>query len=95
MGRACCEDIVAHGGNVSVLDQNEEDGQEFAKKLGSAARFFVCNVLETESITKAVESTVEWAQQSGKTIGGAITAAGVGLPAPVSNSDGFAKIFLL
>ncbi|ATY62128.1 3-hydroxyacyl-dehydrogenase [Cordyceps militaris] len=84
LGRACCEDIVAQGGHVAVLDQNEENGQEFVKTLGSAAQFFVCDVLESESIAKAVQGTVEWANQSGKTIGGAITAAGVALPAPLT-----------
>ncbi|KAF1737524.1 hypothetical protein MY4038_009016 [Beauveria bassiana] len=88
LGRACCEDIVAQGGHVAVLDQNEENGQEFIKTLGSAARFFVCDVLESESIAKAVQGTAEWAKQSGKTIGGAITAAGVALPAPIVNRHG-------
>ncbi len=83
LGRACCEDIVAQGGHVAVLDQNEENGQEFTKTLGLAARFFVCDVLESESIAKAVQGTAEWAKESGKPIGGAITAAGVALPAPV------------
>lgn len=83
LGRACCEDIVANGGHVAVLDQNEENGQEFVKTLGFAAKFFECNVLETESIAKAVQGTIAWVQETGKTIGGAITAAGVALPAPV------------
>lgn len=62
---------------------NEESGQEFAKTLGASARFFECNVLETESITKAVKGTVEWVKQTGKALGGVIPAAGVSTPATV------------
>ena len=83
LGKACCEEICANGGNVAVLDQNEENGEEFAKTLGSSGKFFVCDVLSSESIAKAVQGTAEWAKQSGKPIGGAITAAGVALPSQV------------
>lgn len=84
LGRACCEEIVANGGHVAVLDQDEKGGQELVNRLGPAAKFFYCNVLETESISEAVEHTEAWANETGKAIGGAITAAGVARPAHVS-----------
>lgn len=51
--------------------------------MGSSARFFACDVLNTESITKAVRETAEWANRVNKPIGGVIPAAGVSAPATV------------
>ena len=62
---------------------DEGSGQEFAKTLGASAKFFECNVLETENITKAVNGTVEWVKQTSKALGGVIPAAGVSTPATV------------
>lgn len=78
------EDICAKGGYVAILDMNEENGQELVKKIGSGkTKFFECNVLETESIEKAVKGSVEWAKETGKVIGGVVAAAGVSTPAKV------------
>lgn len=70
---------------------NEENGHDFVKALGSeSARFFVCNVLETESVTQAVQGTVAWVKETGKTLGGVIPAAGVSTPATILDRDGAA-----
>jgi hypothetical protein len=78
------EDICANGGNVAILDMNEENGQELVKKLSTSTKFFECNVLETESVTKAVQDAAKWAKETGKPLGGVIAAAGVSTPATVS-----------
>ena len=70
-----------------MFDMNEENGQEIVKKLGSSAKFFQCNVLETESIASAVQGTVDWIAETGKTLGGVIPAAGVSTPATVIPSS--------
>lgn len=88
LGKACVEEICKNGGNAAVLDMNDEDGEELAKALGPAGKFFKCNVLETESVTKAVEGAAEWAKQSGKPLGGVIPAAGVSTPATILGRDG-------
>jgi hypothetical protein len=63
---------------------NEENGQALVKQLGStAAKFFVCDVLDTESVRAAVQGTADWIKQTGKTLGGVIPAAGVSTPATV------------
>ena len=62
---------------------NEENGEEFAKELGSEGKFFLCNVLDTKSVAKAVQDSVQWAEQSGKPLGGVVAAAGVSIPATV------------
>ena len=83
LGQACVEEIIKHGGNAAVLDLNEESGDELVKQLGSSARFFTCDVLETNSIAAAVQGSVNWAEQTGKPLGGVIPAAGVATPAMV------------
>ncbi|KAF6805051.1 3-hydroxyacyl- dehydrogenase [Colletotrichum sojae] len=88
LGQACVEEICKSGGNVSILDMNEDLGNELVAKLGSSAKFFVCDVLDTESIEAAVKGTAEWVKQSGKPIGGVIPAAGVGNPATILDRDG-------
>ncbi|CAH0029869.1 unnamed protein product [Clonostachys rhizophaga] len=90
LGRACVEEICNNGGNVAILDMNEEQGLEFAKELGDSAKFFVCNVLETESITAAVQGTVSWIKETGKALGGVIPAAGVSTPSTILGRDGSA-----
>ncbi|KAK0731868.1 NAD(P)-binding protein [Lasiosphaeris hirsuta] len=80
LGRACVLDICKSGGNAAILDMNEELGNALVKQLGASARFFVCDVADTNSIAAAVKSTVDWVCQTGKPFGGIIPAAGVGRP---------------
>ncbi|KID83047.1 3-hydroxyacyl-CoA dehydrogenase [Metarhizium guizhouense ARSEF 977] len=87
LGKACALELIKNGANVALLDMNE-DGHELVKEAGSSAKFFVCDVLNTESITKAVQGTAEWAKASNKPIGGVIPAAGVSTPATILDRDG-------
>jgi 3-hydroxyacyl-CoA dehydrogenase / 3-hydroxy-2-methylbutyryl-CoA dehydrogenase len=86
LGQAAVEEICANGGNVALLDLNEELGAEVVKLLPKdAGKFFVCDVSETESIAAAVTGIVEWIEKTGKPMGGIIPAAGVGNPSTVLN----------
>lgn len=74
------------------MDLNAENGAELVSNLPKGvARFFECNVLETESITAAVAGAVDWIKETGKPLAGVVPAAGVstpatvGLPFPLSN----------
>ncbi|GJN70219.1 hypothetical protein PLIIFM63780_003193 [Purpureocillium lilacinum] len=87
LGRACVEDLIKHGANVAILDMNE-DGKDLAAELGSSAKFFVCDVLDSSSISKAVEGAAEWAQQTKRPVGGVIPAAGVSTPATILDRNG-------
>ncbi|KAG6012105.1 hypothetical protein E4U54_007722 [Claviceps lovelessii] len=87
LGKACALEILHNGGSVAILDMNE-DGHDVVKQAGSSARFFPCDVLNTESITEAVRATAEWAKQVNKPIGGVIPAAGVSTPATILDRDG-------
>lgn len=63
---------------------NEDLANELVAEIGGGkSKFFECNVLETESIAAAVKNTIEWSNETGKQIGGVVTAAGVGNPARV------------
>lgn len=66
---------------------NEENGEEVVKELSSSAKFFVCDVLETESIASAVQGAAEWSKQTNKPLGGVIPAAGVSTPATVCDAS--------
>lgn len=63
---------------------NEEQGSALVKELGSSARFWACDVADTDSISAAVKGAAEWATEAGKPLGGVIPAAGVGNPNLVS-----------
>lgn len=69
---------------MAILDMNEEMASALVEELGSSARFWICDVSDTESISAAVKGATEWANKTGKPLGGVIPAAGVGNPSLVS-----------
>jgi NAD(P)-dependent dehydrogenase (short-subunit alcohol dehydrogenase family) len=82
---ACARDIHELGGYVSLLDLNTDSGDKVIEELGPRrARFFECDVSETDSIAQAVAGTIEWVKQTEKPLGGVIAGAGVGNPGLVS-----------
>ncbi|GKT42853.1 3-hydroxyacyl-CoA dehydrogenase type-2 [Colletotrichum spaethianum] len=88
LGQACVEEICKNGGHAAILDMNEENGNDIVSKLGSSAKFFVCDVLDTKSIEAAVQGTSAWVKQTGKPVGGVIPAAGVGNPSTILDRNG-------
>ncbi|EON95962.1 putative 3-hydroxyacyl- dehydrogenase protein [Phaeoacremonium minimum UCRPA7] len=88
LGRACAVDIAKHGGNVAILDMNEDAGQALVKELGAVAKFWVTDVLETDSVAAAVQGAVEWIKHTGKALGGIVPAAGVGHPGLILDRKG-------
>jgi len=83
LGLATCEELHTHGGYIAILDMNEESGEEAVKSLGDRARFFECDVTETESIETALKGVAKWISDTGKVVGGIVSAAGVGNPGKV------------
>lgn len=85
LGKSTALEIIKSGGFVAILDLSDEEvGRALEKELGPSVKFFHCNVIKTESIAKAVQGTVDWIKETGKPLGGVIPAAGIGLPAAVS-----------
>lgn len=71
---------------MAILDMNEELGQEVVKEIGGGkTKFFEANVLETKSISAAVNGALAWSKETGKEIGGVVAAAGVSTPAKVNH----------
>ncbi|KAI0405881.1 short chain dehydrogenase [Xylaria palmicola] len=88
LGQATVEEIARNGGNVAVLDLNEELGAGVVKLLPEGVgKFFVCDVSDTGSVASAVEGVVGWIKETGKPMGGIIPAAGVGNPATILNRN--------
>lgn len=67
---------------------NDENGAAITSRLGPQTKFFVCNVLESDSIKAAVDGTVGWIKETGKPLGGVIPAAGVSTPATMLDRHG-------
>lgn len=69
---------------MAILDMNEELANGLVQHIGGGkTKFFEVDVLDTESITSAVQGAVAWSKETGKEIGGVIAAAGVSTPAKV------------
>jgi len=54
LGHAVAQHLVAHGGKVALFDVNDEKGQEAARALGEAARFFKTDVTSEEGVAANV-----------------------------------------
>lgn len=82
LGRSTALELAQHGGNIAILDLNEENGAELVKELGgeSRAKFFQVDVTDSETIEAAVKGTMEWVEKTKASLGGIIPAAGVGIP---------------
>ena len=84
LGLATARNLHQRGGYIAIFDLNADSGAKAIKELGSErSRFFEVDVTETETISKAAEGVAKWIQETGKPIGGVISAAGVGNPGKV------------
>lgn len=59
LGAATARKIAAGGGNIVVLDVQEENGQRLAAELGSSACFIKCDVTGEEDVQKVVAKAKE------------------------------------
>ncbi|RKF77485.1 3-hydroxyacyl-CoA dehydrogenase type-2 [Golovinomyces cichoracearum] len=88
LGRACVENINGKGGYVAIIDMNANMAAGILEATSDKkVRFFQVNVTQIESIIIAVSEVRAWVQETGKAIGGIITAAGVSIPAKVIDRD--------
>lgn len=88
LGLATARELHIHGGYIAILDMNTEAGEEAVKELGSdRAQFFEVDVTDTDSIATAVKGSADWAKETGKQIGGIVSAAGVGNPGKVCRDE--------
>lgn len=88
LGLATAQNLYLHGAYIAILDIDQSSGEEALKHIGTErSRFFETDVSETESIEAAVAGVVAWVKQTGKAIGGLVSAAGVGNPGKVTCSS--------
>jgi len=74
--------LFSHGAYIANLDVRED--KALTAELGSErARFFQVDISDTDSTEAAVKATLGWVKQTGKPIGGVVSAAGVGFPGKV------------
>ena len=59
LGEATVRALVDKGGKVTILDLNEERGQQIADELGDAVIFLPLNVVETETAEQVAQKTRE------------------------------------
>ncbi|GAB7366798.1 hypothetical protein MBLNU230_g0750t1 [Neophaeotheca triangularis] len=81
LGLATVRDLHAHGGYISIIDLNAENGNAAVKDLGERVKFFETDVTDTASLEAAVSGTASWIQSTSAPAGGVVAAAGVGNPA--------------
>ncbi|MEM7081216.1 MAG: SDR family NAD(P)-dependent oxidoreductase [Pseudomonadota bacterium] len=100
LGFGVAEHIVNAGGQVTLLDINEEAGQAAAAQLGSAAHFVTTDVSSEESVVAAVKASL--AQMDAITLSvncagiiGAAMALGKKGPMPGSQFEQVLKVNLL
>ncbi|KAH7110707.1 hypothetical protein EDB81DRAFT_926820 [Dactylonectria macrodidyma] len=91
LGKACATDIVQRGGNVALIDLDEELGSAAVEELGPSARFYRVGDTLTDKIADAVEKSAQWAKETNKPLGGVIPGAGISVPTPLidENNDPF------
>jgi NAD(P)-dependent dehydrogenase (short-subunit alcohol dehydrogenase family) len=59
LGHAVAQHLAAHGAKVALFDVNEEKGQEAARALGEAARFYRTDVTSEDGVTSNVAAARE------------------------------------
>ncbi|GAB7353930.1 hypothetical protein MBLNU459_g4537t2 [Dothideomycetes sp. NU459] len=90
LGLATARNLHSHGGSIAILDLNAKSGEKAVQELGSErSHFFECDVSDTESIETAVKAVAQWVKNSGKAIGGIISAAG---SVAIADSCGFPQM---
>lgn len=59
LGAATVKRIVSAGGNVIILDVQEEAGRTLASELGKSTSFFKCDVTSEEDVNNAIQKAKE------------------------------------
>jgi len=59
LGFGAARRVVAMGGQVVMMDINEEQGKTAQAELGDASRFIVCDVSDSDAVSAAVDGAAE------------------------------------
>jgi NAD(P)-dependent dehydrogenase (short-subunit alcohol dehydrogenase family) len=81
LGAATARELAGAGGKVVLADVDAEHGEEVARELGDAARFFETDVTDEESVTAALDA-------AGGELHGVVNCAGIGWAERVVGREG-------
>ncbi len=84
LGEATVKQLVSDGAKVAILDFDEKRGQMIADQLGDAVVFCKTDVVDSDSVTAAIEKTMA----DFGAIHVAVNCAGVGTPMKVLGKEG-------
>ena len=84
LGEATARRIIAAGGNVGILDLDEERGLALADELGERSVFFKTDVTDAHGVQAAVDGTCD--KFGGLQV--AVNCAGIGIPMKVLGKKG-------
>jgi len=84
LGEATVRRLVAEGARVAIVDRNAAAGEQLARELGEATRFFAADVTEEAPVAAAVAGC----RQELGGLHGAVNCAGIVVVARVLGKDG-------
>jgi len=84
LGRATAERLVASGGQVALLDVQDETGRKSAASMGEAASYHRCDVTSESEVDAAVRAAA--ARMGGLNV--SVSCAGVATPGKLLGKDG-------
>ncbi len=84
LGRATAERLAASGASVVIVDLPDSGGADIAHELGSNAYFAAADVLDTDSVSDALDV----AGSTGKPLRVVVNCAGIAPPAKVVGKNG-------
>lgn len=84
LGLATAKMIVENGGKAILLDIDNENGEKYAKEIGTSSKFIKTDVTDEKSVENAIANTVA---TFGK-IAGVINCAGIGPAKRVVGKEG-------
>ncbi|KAJ8099246.1 putative 3-hydroxyacyl-CoA dehydrogenase-like protein [Lipomyces tetrasporus] len=91
LGLGTAQELASQGGYVAILDRDEEAGKRVMSgtfSYSKSVRFFTADVSDAENLEKAVDAAVTWTKETGKPLGGAVSAAGVAWTAKTLDRSG-------
>ncbi len=83
LGEATVREIIKNGGNVSIMDSQEEKAKVLINELGDSCSFFKTDVTNEESVNKAIKASID----KQKHINLLVNCAGIGIASKVIGKE--------
>ena len=83
LGEATVREIIKNGGNVSIMDSQEEKAKVLINELGDSCSFFKTDVTNEESVNEAIKASID----KHKHINLLVNCAGIGIASKVIGKE--------